>query len=148
VPILSLRARCLGLLVTGAVILAGLAGPASASPETLKRSMSNLLMGPLDLAFTPYVAGKSVYTNMQNVDDTMGVRVAYCVPGYIWNVFVQLGGGTVRVLAGALEFLPGLGLVFFDADMDPLFSPVDHSAALVDYDTPPLNFKFGVTYTQ
>jgi hypothetical protein len=32
--------------------------------------------------------------------------------------------------------------------MDPLFSPVEHSSALVDFDTPPLNFKFGITYTQ
>jgi len=148
VLILSPRTRCLGLLATGAVILAGLAGPASASPETLKRSMSNLLMGPLDVAFSPYVAAKSVYTNLQNVDDTIGVRVAYAFPGYIWNMGVQIGAGTVRVLAGAIEFLPGLGLFFFDADLDPLFSPVEHSAALVDYDTPPLLVKFGITYTQ
>ena len=145
---MSPRARCFGLLAAGVVILAGLAGPASASPETLKRSLSNMLMGPLDIAFTPVVAARSVYTNLQNVDDTMGVRIAYVLPGYIWNMGVQVGAGGVRVLAGAIEFLPGLGLFFFDADLDPLFSPVDHSAALVDFDTPPLNIKFGITYTQ
>ena len=146
--ILSSRARCLGLLATGAVLLAGLAGPASASPATLKRSVSNLLFGPLDVVFTPVVAATSVYNNLQNVDDTMGVRIAYALPGYAWNMGVQVGGGTVRVLAGVIEFLPGLGLLFFDADLDPLFSPVDKSAALVDYDTPPLHCKFGITYTE
>jgi hypothetical protein len=148
VAILISRARCVGLLATGVVLLAGLAGPASASPETLKRSVSNLLFGPLDVVLSPLVAARSVYHNLQNVDDTMGVRVAYTLPGYAWNTGVQIGAGTVRVLAGALEFVPGLGLLFFDADLDPLFSPVDKSAALVDYDTPPLNCKFGITYTE
>jgi len=145
---LSSPARCIGLLAAGVVLVAGLAGPASASPETLKRSVSNILMGPLDVVFTPVVAANSVYNNLQNVDDTMGVRVFYALPGYVWNMGVQIGAGTVRVLAGAIEFLPGLGLLFFDADLDPLFSPVEKSAALVDFDTPPLNFKFGITYTE
>jgi hypothetical protein len=148
VLILSSHARCFGLLATGVVLLAGWVGPASGSPETLKRSVSNILMGPLDVVFTPVVAARSVYTNLQNVDDTMGVRVAYALPGYVWNMGVQIAGGTVRVIAGAIEFLPGLGLFFFDADLDPLFAPADKSAALVDYDTPPLNFKFGITYTE
>jgi len=145
---LSSHARCLGLLATGVVLLAGLAGPASASPETLKRSVSNILMGPLDVVFTPVVAANSVYNNIQNVDDTMDVRIAYVLPGYAWNMGVQVAAGTVRVIAGVIEFLPGLGLFFFDADLDPLFSPADKAAALVDYDTPLLNFKFGITYTE
>jgi len=145
---LSLRARYLGLVAVGVVLLAGLAGSASASPETLKRSVSNILMAPLDVAFTPIVAGQSVYNNIQNVDDTMAVRIAYVIPGYVWNMGVQIGAATVRVLAGVIEFVPGIGLFFFDADLDPLFSPVDKAAALVDYDTPPLNFKFGITYTE
>lgn len=146
--ILSSRARCLGLLAAGVLLLAAWTSPASASPETLKRSVSNLLMGPLDAVFTPVVAANSVYRNLQNVDDTMAVRIAYVIPGYAWNMGVQIGAATVRVLAGAIEFLPGLGLLFFDADLDPLFSPVDKAQALVDYDTPPLNFKFGITYTE
>ena len=145
---MSLRARCLGLVATGVVLLAGLAGPASASPETLKRSVSNMLMAPLDFALTPVVSANSVYTNIQNVDDTMGVRIAYVVPGYVWNMGVQMGASSVRILAGAIEFLPGLGLFFFDADLDPLFSPVERAQALVDYDTPPINFQFGITYTE
>jgi hypothetical protein len=148
VSILSSRARCLGLLTSGVVFLAGLAGPAFASPETLKRSVSNILMTPLDVALTPVVSARAVYNNLQNVDDTMGVRVAYALPGYAWNMGVQVGAASVRIVAGLIEFLPGLGLLFFDADLDPLFSPVDKSAALVDYDTPPLHCKFGITYTE
>jgi hypothetical protein len=124
------------------------AGPAAATPETLKRSVSNLLFGPVDIALTPYVAATNVYNNLQNVDDTMGVRIAYALPGYVWNMGVQIGAGTIRVLTGAIEFLPGLGLLFFDADMDPLFAPVEKAPALVDVDTPPLHMKFGITYTE
>ncbi len=145
---MSSRANWLGLVASGVVLLAGLAGSASASPETLKRSVSNILMAPLDVAFTPIVAAQNVYTNILNVDDTMGVRIAYVIPGYVWNMGVQIGASTVRVIAGVIEFVPGLGLLFFDADLDPLFSPVDKASALVDYDTPPLNFKFGLTYTE
>ena len=132
----------------GVALLAGLAGPAAASPETLKRSVSNMLMAPLDFAFSPVVSAHSVYNNIQNVDDTMGVRIAYVVPGYAWDTGVQVAASAVRIIAGALEFLPGIGLFFFDADLDPLFSPVERSQALVDYDTPPINFKFGITYTE
>jgi hypothetical protein len=135
----SSRARRPGVLAVALLLLVSLAGPASASPETLKRSVSNVLFGPLDVAFTPVVSARNVINNLQNVDDTMGVRVAYALPGYVWNMGVQIG---------VIEFLPGLGLFFFDADLDPLFSPVERGQALVDYDTPPLNIKFGITYTE
>jgi hypothetical protein len=130
------------------LLLTGLAGPASASPETLKRSVSNVLFGPLDILFTPVVSARNIVRKLQDVDDTMGVRVAYALPGYGWDMGVQVGAGVTRVLTGVIEFLPGLGLFFFDADLDPLFTPAEKSEALVNYDTPPLNIKFGITYTE
>jgi hypothetical protein len=145
---LSSRAPRTGVFFGLILLVAGLAGPASASPETLRRSVSNMLFGPLDVAFTPVVSARNVIYNLENVDDTMGVRVAYALPGYVWNMGVQIGAGTIRVLTGVIEFLPGLGLFFFDADLDPLFSPVERGNALVDIPTPPLNIKFGITYTE
>ena len=53
----------------------------------------------------------------------------------------------IRAITGVLEFLPGLGLLFFDNDLDPLYAPVERSEALVDYDTRFLNLKFGIDYT-
>jgi len=61
---------------------------------------------------------------------------------------VQIGACATRAIAGALELLPGIGLFFFEADLDPLFPPVERAPALVDYDTPPMHFKFGISYTQ
>jgi len=130
------------------LLLIALAGPAGASPETLKRSVGNVLFGPLDIAFTPIVSARDVVNNLQNVDDTMGVRIAYALPGYGWNMGVQVLSGTVRVITGVLEFLPGVGLFFFHADLHPLSTPAEKAQALVDYDTPPLHVKFGITYTE
>lgn len=145
---MSCCARRPGVLVGLLLLLVALAGPAWASPETLKRSVSNVLFGPLDILFTPVVSARNVIHNLQNVDDTMGVRVAYAVPGFGWNMGVQVLSGTVRVITGVLEFLPGIGLFFFDADLDPLFTPAEKAQALVDYETPPLHVKFGITYTE
>jgi hypothetical protein len=141
-------ARRAGVLAVAALLLVGLSGPAAASPETLRRSVANMMFGPLDIAFTPLVSAQHIYNNLHNVDDTMGVRIAYTLPGYVWNMGVQVSAATVRVITGAIEFLPGLGLFFFDADLDPLFAPAEKAQALVDYDTPPLHIKFGLTYTE
>jgi hypothetical protein len=139
-------ARSAALLAPLALI-ALLASPAAASPETLRRSVGNILWAPVDIALAPVVSAKTIYTNMQNIDDSAGVRLVYPVPGFVWNCFVQFGGGIIREIAGLLELVPGLGLVFFETDMDPLFDPVERGQALVDFDTPPLLVKFGVDYT-
>jgi len=122
-------------------------GAAHATGETLKRSTSNILMAPFDIALSPVVAGKTIVTNMRDIDDSTAVRVFYAVPGYIFLTGVQAGAGTIRAITGVLEFLPGLGLLFFDNDLDPLYDPVERGEALVDYDTRFLNVKFGIDYT-
>jgi hypothetical protein len=121
--------------------------PAFASPATLKRSVENLTQWPLDLVLSPVVAGKTVYTNLQDIDDSNAVRVAYPVPGFAWVTFVQMGAACLRGVTGVLEFLPGLGLLFFETDLDPLFDPVEDNEALVNFENPVYHFRFGVSYT-
>ncbi len=121
--------------------------PVSASPQTLKRSVENLTLWPLDLVLSPVVAGKTVYTNLRDIDDSDAVKVAYTVPGFAWVTFVQMGAACLRGLTGVLEFLPGLGLLSFEADLDPLFDPAVDNEALVNFENPVYNFKFGVSYT-
>jgi hypothetical protein len=137
-------------LAAGALALAMLVvapSPAHATGETLKRATSNILMAPFDIALSPIVAAKTIVTNMREIDDTVPVRVAYALPGYVFLTGVQAGAGTIRAISGVLEFLPGLGLLFFDNDLDPLYDPVERGDALVDYDTRFLNLKFGIDYT-
>ncbi len=132
-------------LLTSALILF-VSTPASATPETMKRSAGNVLFAPFDIAASPITAGKALYTNLREIDDARWKRIVFPIPGYIWILGVQIGGGAIREIAGLLELVPGLGLLFSDADLDPLFSPIERNEALVDVETPPLNIKFGVNY--
>ena len=137
------------LFAAGAVwaLVVGAASPAPASPETLKRSVGNILFAPLDMLLAPVVAGQIIATNMREVDDSRWVRIVYPIPGYVWMVGLQLGGSVIREVSGLLELLPGLGLLFFETDLDPLYDPVERGDALVDIETRPLNIKFGIGYT-
>jgi hypothetical protein len=120
--------------------------PAAASPETLKRAASNMLFGPVDVVFSPVVGTQTVYRNIQDIDDSMWVRVVYLLPGVAWNITLQAGSGIIRCMTGVIEFLPGLGLLPFEADLDPIFAPAEKADALVDVDTPVLDVKFGIDY--
>jgi len=137
IPALALFAAALSLFAST---------PAAATPETLKRSLGNVLFAPLDIAASPVTAGKALYTNLREIDDARWKRIVFPIPGYAWILGVQIGGGAIREIAGLLELVPGLGLLFFDADLDPLFDPAERNEALMDMDTPPLNIKFGVNY--
>jgi hypothetical protein len=122
------------------------ASPAAASPETLKRSVSNIIGGPFDMVLSPVTAANSVYRNLTDIDDSLGVRIAYTLPGFIWNTGVGLGSGGIRIIAGALELIPGIILLPFRTDIDAIFAPGEKANALIDYDTPPLNIKWGIFY--
>ncbi len=141
-----LPARRLAKLGAFLTLALAVAPPASASPETLKRSTSNILFAPLDVVLSPVVAGQIIYTNLREIDDSRWVRIAYPVPGYVWILGVELGASVLREVTGLIELLPGIGLLFFDADLDPLYHPVERGTALVDEQTKLLNIKFGVDY--
>jgi len=132
---------CAVLLLVQSVAL-----PAAASPETLKRAVSNILFGPTDVALGPIVGAKSVYYNLQDIDDTPGVRIAFVVPGVAWNAAMCMAGGVLRTLTGALELIPGLILLPFEADMDALFAPPGRADALIDEETDFLDIKIGIDY--
>lgn len=144
-PIAACR-RLPGLALAAALALV-VAAPATASPETLKRSMSNILMGPFDIATAPVVAGQTLYRNLSDIDDSTGVRIFYPLPGYVWTTAVQTGAGVLRSVTGVLELIPGLFLLPFETDMEPLFDPAEDNEALVDVDLFLMNLKFGVDYT-
>jgi len=135
-------ALALGLAAAGL-----LSTPALASPETLKRSLQNITLAPLDLVTAPLAAGKSEWTNLHDIDDTPAVRYAYAVPGFFWNTAMQIGASALREVAGLIELAPGVGLLFSDADLDPLFDPAEENEALVDVESPVFNVRFGIDYT-
>jgi hypothetical protein len=138
----SRRALLAGL---GAALL--LAAPAQATPETLKRALGNILFAPLDVALSPVVAAKTVYDGVRFIDDSLGVRLAYPVPGVFWNTGIVAGMGVIREITGLLELLPGLILFFSEDDLDPLLDPAEEGDALVEIRNEWLPIRFGVLYT-
>ena len=152
------------LLVLGLLLLA--TGTAQASPDTLRRSFSNFLMGPLDMLLSPVVGVKTAAENLTDVDDTDAVRVVYAVPGTIFLMGLDFGSGAIRTVTGALEFVPGVLVFPFETDLDPLFEPAEDAPALVNWENPladvenpwvyynplvaplAIKVKFGINYTQ
>jgi hypothetical protein len=124
------------------------AGSAAASPETFKRATTNILFGPIDFALSPIVAGRSVYNNLRDIDDSTGVRIAYAVPGFAWNTAFVMGGAVLRSFSGLLEFVPGIILIPFEADMDPIYAPAERADALIweEFDT--FTLKLGINYLE
>ncbi len=143
----STRQALTALMVAAVLAVASIApSTAEASPETLKRSVGNMVQAPLDLALSPIVAWATLNRNIRDIDDTTAVRVAYYLPGYFWLLGLQIGASAIRGLTGALEFLPGLFLLPFEADLDPLFDPVERGEALIEFESPVMDIKFGINY--
>jgi hypothetical protein len=129
----------------GAALL--LAAPAQASPETLKRSLGNILFAPLDVALAPVVGAKTVYDGVRFIDDSLWVRIVYPVPGVVWNTGIVIGIGVVREMTGLIELIPGLLLFFSKDDLDPLLDPAESADALVEIENDFLPIRFGLLYT-
>lgn len=140
----------LRLGIAAALLLAVLLAPspALAGAETLKRGFGNIVQAPVDVALAPITAGVIVVRNLRTVDDSTGVKVAYAVPGYLWTLGLTWGASMLRCFAGFLEFIPGLFLVFTDAEMSPMFAPTERAEGVIwDYPSRVMDFKLGVDYT-
>lgn len=132
-------------MATALVLVAPLS--AQASTKTLARSVSNIFFAPLDILLSPVTAGKGQVEKMTEVEDTMGVRIAYALPGYIWYTGVIIGAGTIRGLTGLIQFIPAVVLLPFETDMDEMMDPVDRAPALVEIDSELFPVKFGIDFT-
>ncbi len=137
-PVHSLFAP--GRLVAGLGLIALLctaALPAAASPATLQRSFANLINGPFDMVLSPVVGGVTLARNLQEIDDSTGVRLTYSLPGWVWLTGLNFGSGGIRIVTGALEFVPGVFVFpFADTDIDTLFDPVEDAGAMVEWYNP------------
>jgi hypothetical protein len=141
------RVAQLWMLSLAVALLAAL--PATATTAVLKRAFENMPQGVGDCVLSPYTAGQTLYTNLTTIEDTLPVRIAYIVPGYVWNVMSNFGGGLIRALTGALELPTGVVLLFSDAEMEPLFDPAEDNEALFTWDEYEdiYRVKVGISYT-
>jgi hypothetical protein len=142
------RVGCSAALILAMSLLILPAPQANASPETLKRGVSNILNSPLDLVLSPMSSAIGMTTKMRDVKDSVAIRVFFALPGYIWYTGVNVGASVIRAVTGMLELVPGILLLPFDADLDPLFDAVENAGALVEVETPCcIYIKFGIDYT-
>jgi hypothetical protein len=123
------------------------ASPAAAGPDTLKRAVGNIVFAPIDMVLSPFIAANTIYTNLRNVDDSVGVRVTYVPMGFAWNSGVQAMGAVTREITGLLELLPGIGLFFLKSDMEPMLAPVERGNALLSVDSETFPIRIGIDYT-
>jgi len=139
----------LGIAAAPAAALPPPEGPGwSPSPSTLKRSIQNLTQWPLDVALSPVVAARDIYVNMQDIEDSLAVKIFYPIPGWAWNTMVQGGAGVLRGVTGVIELIPGVILLPFpDTELDPLFDPVEENDGLVEWENGIYDVKFGISYT-
>ena len=120
--------------------------PAADIDVVLARAAGNITFAPLDFVLSPVVAANTMYNNLRSVDDSLGVKIAYIPMGFAWNTGVQAMGAVTREITGLLELLPGIGLAFLDADMDPLLAPVERGNALLSIENDYFPVKIGVDY--
>ncbi len=130
-----------------AILLCAVASPASATSETLKRSIENIICAPVDILLSPVIALMTITDNMRFIDDSLGVQVAYPLPATAWNTGIVIGISVIREIDGLLELIPGMFLFFSESDIDPLFAPVENSEALYEIDSPIILLRFGMKYT-
>ena len=74
------------------------------------------------------------------------MRIVYAVPGVVWNTAFIMGCSVVRTFSGAVELLPGLMLIPFETDMDPIFAPPERANALIDEEFDLMPVKIGIYY--
>jgi len=138
--------RIVSLTFLVALLVAAVPGESHAGAKTLARSAQNLLFFPFDLALSPFVATKTTYENWKNSDDTKAVKYGYALFAPIWSFGVEAGASVIRGVAGMLELLPGLALLPFDGEMNPLYDLPETQPAWVDVGNDSFKMKFGVDY--
>ncbi len=75
------------------------------------------------------------------------MRYFYPPFGFLWLTGVQVGASVLRGISGGLEMVPAVILLPFDRTISPLFDPAERGEALLDKDTVPIHFKFGIDYS-
>ena len=118
-----------------------------------EQSMISAAAGLAREGFTPFATTYAVFASRRAYDficmaiaeEALPVKIVYPIPGWVFLTGVQLGASMIRGLTGGIELLPGLILLPFDAELDPLYDLPEDKEALVDWEGP-INVRFGVDY--
>lgn len=120
--------------------------PARADATQLCRSFTTIVLAPTDILFGPVIAGQDMMVGFEDQDDGWLQVLVGTIPGYLILNYLQVGGATLRIIAGAFEFLPGLATLPTEQAPKPLFTSQDEAEAMVSTDLGPCPIRIGVHY--
>jgi hypothetical protein len=105
-----------------------------------------ITLAPTDVLFGPFIAAKDLKYGMDEMGDPITMKIVGAIPGYLWLLTLQGGGAILRVISGALEFIPGLFTLFREGPSTPMFKSQDESWALYSEDFGPCPIRVGTSY--
>jgi hypothetical protein len=138
--------RFVSLAALVVLLVSAAPGTSHAGTKTLTRAVQNLLFFPFDIALSPFVASKITWDSWRSSDDTKAVKYGYALFAPIWSFSIEAGASVIRGVAGALELLPGIALLPFEAEMNPMYDLPETQPAWVDTGSDAFKVKFGINY--
>jgi hypothetical protein len=138
--------RFVSLVALLALMITAVPGTSHAGTKTVRRAVQNLLFFPFDIALSPFVATKITWDSWRSSDDTKAVKYGYALFAPIWSFSIEAGASVIRGVAGALELLPGIAMIPFGAEMNPIYDLPESQPAWVDTGSDAFKVKFGINY--
>ena len=129
-----LRVACAGLAM---VLFAGSPPAAHASPDTLRRSLGNILWAPFDMLLAPVNAGIAVRRNLPYAGDSTGERVGYVPTAFLGFTLLHVLTGGLRAVTGVAQLPAGLALFPFpNTDLPDALDPLGRGEPLLGLANP------------
>ncbi len=136
-----LRALTLALVlaISGSLV----PGQARADAGQLCRSISTILFAPTDVILAPFIIYSDMAIGFEDYDDHWLAITTGTVPGVIFLAGMQVGGAIFRVVAGVLEFIPGLLTLARDDSPKPLYTSLEDAWSEYSEDFGPCPVRIG-----
>lgn len=111
-------------------------GAASASPDTLRMALEDILLGAADIVVAPANGCIATARNLDEVSDNVFLQGLYSVPAALGLTTLQAVQGALRTATGIVELIPGIILFPFEADLDPDLNVFRRGDLMVDLENP------------
>jgi hypothetical protein len=131
----------LSLLLTMSFAVAP--SPARADAGQLCRSLTTVALAPTDVILAPYIVYGDMYIGYTDYSDHWLALTVGTPPGIVYLHGMQLGGALVRIVAGALEVVPGLVTLFRKDSPKSLFPSLDDAWSEYSADAGPCPIRIG-----
>jgi hypothetical protein len=147
--------RALRIIAAGLIVALPLlrADSVLAGGQTLKKSVGNMTQAPLDLALIPATSTATIARGLVGSKTYSPFAKVLMAPfaftlGTTFCSLLSLTTATIRLLDGVASFPVGLAVLPTDKEAPSLYNHVPNARAMVDHDTKPYHFNFGIYYCE